>query len=251
MSKTVFITGATSGIGEATAHRFADLKFHLILCGRNREKLNELEKSLGKQTKVHTLCFDVRDKKAVFTAVESLPESFSNIDILINNAGNAHGLDAFQNADLEDWDMMIDINLKGLIYVTKAILPGMIERKSGHIINIGSTAAKEVYPNGNVYCASKHAVDALNQALRIDLNKTGIRVGAIHPGLVHTNFSKVRFKGDEDRSEQVYKGFQPLLAKDIAEIIAFVCQTPSHVNIADLVVMPTAQAGSTIVHKEF
>ena len=213
MSKTVFITGATSGIGEATAHRFADLKYHLILCGRNREKLNELEKSLGKQTKVHTLCFDVRDKKAVFAAVKSLPESFSNIDILINNAGNAHGLDSFQNADLEDWDLMIDINLKGLIYVTKAILPGMIERKSGHIINIGSTAAKEVYPNGNVYCASKHAVDAINQALRIDLNKTGIRVGAVHPGLVHTNFSKVRFKGDEGRAEQVYKGFQPLLAK--------------------------------------
>lgn len=251
MSKTVFITGATSGIGEATAHRFAGLGFQLILCGRNREKLNELVKTLGKKTNVHTLCFDVRDKKAVFTAVDSLPGPFSKIDILINNAGNAHGLDAFQNADLEDWDMMIDINLKGLIYVTKAILPGMIERKSGHIINIGSTAAKEVYPNGNVYCASKHAVDAINQALRIDLNKTGIRVGAIHPGLVHTNFSKVRFKGDEGRAEQVYKGFQPLLAKDIADIIAFVCQAPPHVNIADLVVMPTAQAGSTIVHKEF
>lgn len=251
MPKIVFITGATSGIGEATAHQFAGLGYQLILCGRNLEKLMEVGNLLSKKTKVHTLRFDVRNKEAVAEAISSLPKDFSNIDILINNAGNAHGLDSFQNADLEDWDMMIDINLKGLIYVTKAILPGMIERKSGHIINIGSTAAKEVYPNGNVYCASKHAVDALNQALRIDLNKTGIRVGAIHPGLVHTNFSKVRFKGDEDRAEQVYKGFQPLEAKDIAEIIAFVCQAPPHVNIADLVVMPTAQAGSTIVHKEF
>lgn len=251
MPKIVFITGATSGIGEATAHQFAGLGYQLILCGRNLEKLLEVGNLLSKKTKVHTLRFDVRDKEAVAEAISSLPKDFSNIDILINNAGNAHGLDSFQNADLEDWDMMIDINLKGLIYVTKAILPGMIKRKSGHIINIGSTAAKEVYPNGNVYCASKHAVDALNQALRIDLNKTGIRVGAIHPGLVHTNFSKVRFKGDEDRAEQVYKGFQPLEAKDIAEIIAFVCQAPPHVNIADLVVMPTAQAGSTIVHKEF
>ena len=198
---------------------------------------------------MHTLQFDVRDKNAVINAVNSLPEAFSIIDILINNAGNAHGLDPIQTGDLDDWDAMIDINVKGLLYVSKAIIPQMIERKSGHIINIGSTAAKEVYPNGNVYCATKHAVDALNQGMRIDLNPFGIRVGAIHPGMVETEFSEVRFKGDTSRAENVYKGFNPLQPEDIADIIHFVVSRPYHVNIADLIVMSTAQASSTIVNK--
>lgn len=209
----------------------------------------ELEKELSQLTEVHTLLFDVRDKKAVSESIASLPEAFSTIDILINNAGNAHGLDPIQNGDIDDWDAMIDINIKGLLYVSKAIIPQMIERKSGHIINIGSTAAKEVYPNGNVYCATKHAVDALNQGMRMDLNPFGIRVGAIHPGMVQTEFSEVRFKGDTDRAEKVYQGFMPLQAEDIADIIHFVVSRPYHVNIADLIVMSTAQASSTIIKR--
>jgi NADP-dependent 3-hydroxy acid dehydrogenase YdfG len=249
MEKTAFITGATSGIGKATAEYFADHGINLILCGRREERLQKLKKVLGKQVNVHTLSFDVRDKEAVFNAVASLPDVFSKIDILINNAGNAHGLDPIEEGSLEDWDAMLDINVKGLLYVSKAILPQMIERKEGHIINIGSTAGKEVYPKGNVYCASKHAVDAINQGMRIDLNQYGIRVGAVNPGLVETEFSNVRFKGDDDRAANVYKGFQPLVAEDIADIIYFVVTRPYHVNIADLVVMSTAQASSTIVNK--
>jgi hypothetical protein len=210
----------------------------------------ELEKELSKLTTIHTLLFDVRDKKAVSESIASLPAAFSTIDILINNAGNAHGLDPIQTGNLDDWDAMIDINVKGLLYVSKAIIPQMIERKSGHIINIGSTAAKEVYPNGNIYCATKHAVDALNQGMRMDLNPFGIRVGAIHPGMVQTEFSEVRFKGDTARAENVYKGFTPLQAEDIADIIHFVISRPFHINIADLVVMSTDQASSTIVKRE-
>jgi 3-hydroxy acid dehydrogenase/malonic semialdehyde reductase len=250
MSKTALITGATSGIGKATAQILAKNNYKIILCGRREDRMAELEKELSKLTAVHTLLFDVRDKKAVSESIASLPEAFSTIDILINNAGNAHGLDPIQNGDLDDWDAMIDINVKGLLYVSKAIIPQMIERKSGHIINIGSTAAKEVYPNGNVYCATKHAVDALNQGMRMDLNPFGIRVGAIHPGMVQTEFSEVRFKGDTDRAEKVYQGFTPLQPEDIADIIHFVVSRPYHVNIADLVVMSTAQASSTIIKKE-
>ncbi|MFX0556233.1 SDR family NAD(P)-dependent oxidoreductase [Maribacter sp. CXY002] len=249
MGKTAFITGATSGIGKATAILFAQNDINLILCGRREERLQELKTQIGKQVKVHTLNFDVRDKNAVFDAIALLPDAFSKIDILINNAGNAHGLDPIEEGSLEDWDAMLDINVKGLLYVSKAILPQMIERKEGHIINIGSTAGKEVYPKGNVYCASKHAVDAINQGMRIDLNQYGIRVGAVNPGLVETEFSKVRFKGDDARAATVYKGFQPLVAEDIADIIYFVVTRPYHVNIADLVVMSTAQASSTIVNK--
>ncbi|MBT8280409.1 MAG: SDR family NAD(P)-dependent oxidoreductase [Muriicola sp.] len=248
--KTAFITGATSGIGRATAELFASNGINLVLCGRRQTKLDALQESLKTKTKVHTLNFDVRDKEAVETAIQSLPEDFASIDILVNNAGNAHGLDPIQSGDLADWDAMIDINVKGLLYVSKAILPGMIRRKSGHIINIGSTAGKEVYPRGNVYCASKHAVDAINQGMRIDLNEYGIRVGAVNPGLVETEFSEVRFKGDEEKAKKVYQGYQPLKAEDIADIIHFVITRPYHVNIADLVVMPTAQASSTIVKKK-
>lgn len=249
MKKTAFITGATSGIGKATALFFASKDIRLIICGRRKELLITLQKQLESLTDVHILNFDVRDKNAVSNAINSLPEEFSNIDILINNAGNAHGLDPIETGSLEDWDAMLDINVKGLLYVSRAILPKMVERNSGHIINIGSTAGKEVYPKGNVYCASKHAVDAINQGMRIDLNTYGIRVGAVNPGLVETEFSNVRFKGDIEKADSVYKGFQPLKPEDIADIIYFVISRPSHVNIADLVVMPTAQASSTIVKK--
>jgi len=247
--KTVLITGATSGIGKATAELLARHQYRLIICGRRKEILETLESDLAKHTQITSLVFDVKDKDSVFKAISSLPEDFSKIDILINNAGNAHGLDPIQTGNTDDWDAMIDINVKGLLYVSKAIVPQMTERKSGHIINIGSTAAKEVYPNGNVYCASKHAVDAITQGMRIDLNAFGIKVGGIHPGMVHTAFSEVRFKGDTDRADTVYKGFQPLLAEDIADIIHFVISRPYRVNIADLMVLSTAQATSTIVNK--
>jgi len=249
MNKTVFITGATSGIGKATAEIFAKHGCPLVLCGRRQERLDQLKQELGSQTSVHLLNFDVRDKVAVQSAIGSLPEAFANISILVNNAGNAHGMDTIQDGSLEDWDAMLDINVKGLLYVSKAILPKMISKKEGHIINIGSIAGKEVYPKGNVYCASKHAVDAINQGMLMDLNPYGIRVGAVNPGLVATEFSKVRFKDDEARAENVYKGYQALKPEDIADIIYFVVTRPYHVNIADLVVMPTAQASSTVINK--
>ena len=249
-TKTALITGATSGIGKATAIILAKNNYKLVICGRREDRLLSLKKELSQYTEVHTLCFDVRDKKEVFNSINSLPENFSQIDVLINNAGNAHGLDPIQNGNLEDWDAMIDINVKGLLYVSKAIIPQMVERKSGHIINIGSIAAKEVYPNGNVYSASKHAVDAINQGMRIDLNPFGIRVGAIHPGMVETEFSEVRFKNDSERAAKVYKGLQPLQAEDIADIIHFIVSRPYHVNIADLMVLSTAQANTTIFKRE-
>jgi 3-hydroxy acid dehydrogenase/malonic semialdehyde reductase len=249
MKKIALVTGATSGIGRATARILSQNNYKIILCGRRAERLDELKKELSEFTEVHTLCFDVRDKKAVFESINSLPSAFSKIDVLINNAGNAHGLSPIQDGDLDDWDAMIDINVKGLLYVSKAVIPQMMEQKSGHIINIGSIAGKEVYPNGNVYCASKHAVDALNKSMLIDLNPYGIRVGAIHPGMVETEFSEVRFKGDSERASNTYKGFKPLLAEDIADIIHFVVSRPYHINIADLIVLPTAQASATIVNR--
>lgn len=249
-NKTAFITGATSGIGMATAKLFAENGLKLILCGRREERLKSLSEELSKITTVHTLKFDVRNKEAVFAAVQSLPEEFSTIDILINDAGNAHGMDAIDEGNIDDWDAMLDINVKGLLYVSKAILPKMMERKSGHIINIGSTAGKEVYPKGNVYCASKHAVDAINQGMRLDLNGKGIKVGAINPGLVQTEFSEVRFKGDSEKAEKVYQGYTPLKPEDVADIIWFAVTRPPHVNIADLTVMCLDQASSTIVNKK-
>ena len=249
MNKTVLITGSTSGIGMATAALFAEKGFTLILCGRRAERLEHLKTTLGKLTKVRTLQFDVRDKNEVFKAIASLPNDFKNIDVLINNAGNAHGLSTIQDGDIDDWDAMMDINVKGLLYVSKAVLPIMTERNSGFIVNIGSIAGKEVYPNGNVYCASKHAVDALNKAMRIDLNKYNIRVSGIHPGAVETEFSDVRFKGDLEKAKSVYEGYNALQAEDIADIIHFVVTRPYHVNIEDLVVYPTAQASATILNK--
>ena len=248
MTKTALITGATSGIGKATAYEFAKHGINLILCGRRAERLQTIKKELDSLTKVYTLCFDVRDKTEVEKALNSLPNDFKTIDILINNAGNAHGLDPIQTGSLDDWDAMMDINVKGLLYVSKAIIPQMTKRQAGHIINIGSSAGKEVYPKGNVYCASKHAVLAITEGMRIDLNPFGIKVGAINPGLVETEFSQVRFKGD-DIADTVYKGFKALQAEDIADIIYFVISRPYHVNIADLLVFPTAQANSTTVKK--
>ena len=247
--KTAFITGATSGIGKATAQIFAKNNIQLIICGRRAEKLEQLKNELEKFTNVTTLVFDVRNKDDVFMAVKSLPKKFQNIDILINNAGNAHGLSTLQEGSTDDWDAMIDGNVKGLLYVSKAILPKMIENNNGFIVNIGSIAGKEVYPNGNVYCASKYAVNAINKSMRIDLNKYNIRVAAIHPGAVETEFSEVRFKGDKEKAANVYKGFEALQAADIAEIIYFVISRPAHVNIEDLIVYPTAQASATILNR--
>jgi NADP-dependent 3-hydroxy acid dehydrogenase YdfG len=248
--KIALITGATSGIGKATAYALADEGFSLILCGRRQNRLDDISRELSSLVPVHTLCFDVRNRNEVQQAIASLPESFASIDVLINNAGNAHGLSPIESAEIDDWDAMIDINVKGLLYVSRAVIPGMAERKSGHIIHIGSIAGKEVYPNGNVYCATKHAVDALNKGMRMDLNQYGIRVGAIHPGLVETEFSLVRFKGDAERAKKVYEGYQPLKAEDIADIIRFVLTRPYHVNIADLTVFPTAQASPIQLKKE-
>ena len=248
-NKTALITGATSGIGKATAHEFAKHGIKLVLCGRRQERLDTIKSALSKQTEVITLNFDVRDKTKVFNAIESLPESYKHIDILINNAGNAHGLDPIQDGNMDDWDAMIDINVKGLLYVSKAVIPQMTERNSGHIINIGSSAGREVYPKGNVYCASKHAVAAITEGMRIDLNPYNIKVSSINPGLVETEFSQVRFKGDAV-ADTVYKGYKALQPKDIADIIYFVITRPQHVNIADLLVFPSAQANSVTVKKE-
>ncbi|MTI38735.1 SDR family NAD(P)-dependent oxidoreductase, partial [Fulvivirga lutimaris] len=243
------ISGATSGIGKATAELLAQNNFRLILTGRRKDRLEALSNTLSNQTEVYTTSFDIRDKEAVFKAIKELPAEWKQIDVLINNAGNAHGLGPIHEGNVEDWDAMIDINVKGLLYLTKAITPSMIERESGHVVNIGSIAGKEVYPNGNVYCASKHAVDAINNGMRMDFNPYGIKVTAINPGLVETEFSLVRFKGDEQRADNVYKGFDALQAADIADTILYVVTRPAHVNISDMVVFPTAQAASTMVHK--
>ena len=248
-NKTALITGATSGIGRATARLLAKQGVRLIICGRRQDRLDALASELQKYTEVLILNFDVRNKVRVFEMIAGLSEAFSKIDILINNAGNAHGMDTIQDGSTDDWDAMIDINVKGLLYVSRAIIPKMIARKSGHIINIGSTAGKEVYPKGNVYCASKFAVDAINQGMRLDLNGKGIKVGAINPGLVETEFSEVRFKNDNERAEKVYQGFTPLKPEDIADIIWFAVTRPPHVNIADLTVMCLDQASSTVVNK--
>jgi 3-hydroxy acid dehydrogenase/malonic semialdehyde reductase len=243
-NKIALITGATSGIGWATAECLAEAGVQLILCGRRTEKLEALAKAVGGNPQL--LTFDVRDKEAVFQAVDSLPNAWKSIDLLVNNAGNAHGLDPVQTASLEDWDAMIDGNVKGLMYVTKAVLPHMIAAKKGQIINLGSIAGKEVYPNGSVYCSSKAAVDFFTRGLRIDLNPLGIRVGAIHPGLVETGFSEVRFKGDQTRAKNVYEGIEALTAEEVADAIFYMGQVPENVTIADLVILPTRQANAYI-----
>ena len=249
MKPTAFITGATSGIGKATAEIFAKNNIRLILCGRRAVRLEKIQQELSKLTEVTILQFDISKRSEVENAIASLPEKFKKVDILINNAGNAHGLSTIQEGDIDDWDAMLEINVKGLLYVSKAIFPQMISRNNGFIVNIGSIAGKEVYPNGNVYCASKYAVDALNKSMRIDLNKHNIRVAAIHPGAVETEFSEVRFKGDSEKAKLVYTGYKALQPEDIADIIHFVVTRPYHVNIEDLVVYPTAQASATIMNK--
>jgi 3-hydroxy acid dehydrogenase / malonic semialdehyde reductase len=248
--RIVLITGATSGIGEATALLLAENNFKLILCGRRKDRLETLKNKLEAFTEIHTLEFDVRDREAVKKIFSELPQAWKQIDVLINSAGNAHGLDPIQTGNVDDWDAMIDINVKGLLYVCHEIIPGMAERKSGHVINIGSIAGKEVYPNGNVYSASKFAVDALTRGMRIDLNANGVKVTSINPGMVETEFSLVRFKGDADRSASVYKGLDPLKGKDIADIILFTITRPSHVVLADITVFPTAQASSMHVTRK-
>ena len=250
MNKIAFITGATSGIGMATAKLFAKNDINVILCGRRAERLEKLKSELSKQVEVYSLAFDVRNRASVFEAIASLPEKWQNIEYLINNAGNAHGLDLSQDASLDDWEDMIDINVKGLMYVTKALLNGMTDRKAGHIVNISSIAGKEVYTKGNAYCASKHAVTAISDGLRLDLNGTNIKVSTINPGAVDTEFSTVRFKGDKAAADKVYDGFTPLYAEDIAEIIYFIISRPAHVNLSDTIVLPTAQASASVIHRQ-
>lgn len=248
-NKIAFITGATSGIGYATSLLLGKAGYKIIACGRRKERLEQLKSELENYTSTITLEFDLRDRVEVFSKIESLPEAWQGIDLLINNAGNAHGLSNIQEGSIEDWEMMMDINVMGLLYVSKAILPFMQKQKSGHIINIGSIAGQEVYANGNVYCASKHAVDAINSGMRIDLIKENIKVSQIAPGLVETEFSLVRFKGDSDKSKKVYEGYEALKPQDIAELIEFIANRPQHVNIAEVLVLPSAQATSTMVNK--
>lgn len=248
MSKIAFVTGATSGIGKATAKLLAKEGYRLIICGRRTERLKELSAEVSVDTL--ELTFDVRNRQEVEGAIASIPEAWQAVDVLVNNAGNAHGLSKLQDGDVDDWDAMIDINVKGLLYVTKALVSGMVGRGSGHIVNIGSIAGKEAYPGGNVYCASKHAVDAINNGMRMDLNGTGVKVSQVCPGLVETEFSMVRFKGDADRSKSVYEGFDALTAFDVADLIRFIVTRPAHVNISDTIIFPAAQAASTIVDKK-
>jgi 3-hydroxy acid dehydrogenase/malonic semialdehyde reductase len=249
-NKIALITGATSGIGKACALTLAKMGFDIIATGRRADRLEELRDEMPEGVRFLPLVFDVRDREKVGEILGSLAADWSAIDVLVNNAGNAHGMDPIQTGNLDDWDAMIDINVKGLLYVSKAIMPGMTARKSGMIINIGSIAGKEVYPNGNVYCGSKHAVDAITRGMRIDLNPFGIRVVGIHPGLVETEFSIVRFKGDESRAESVYKGLEPLVAQDIADIVEFAVSRPPHVVLADIVVLPTAQGSAALVNRK-
>ncbi|MDR3694743.1 SDR family oxidoreductase [Mucilaginibacter sp.] len=252
MTKIALITGATSGIGEACAHLFAREHYNLILTGRRGDRLEKLAKKLNAKynTEIAVCAFDVRDREQVISNLQELPAKWKKVNVLINNAGLSQGLDPIQDGSQDDWDTMIDTNVKGFLYVSKVVSNWMIEHKTGHIINLGSIAGKEVYPNGNVYCATKAAVDALNKGMRIDLVAHGIRVTAIHPGAVETEFSEVRFKGDKERAKKVYDGFQPLNADDIAETIWFVVSRPAHVNINELTIMPTAQASATIISRK-
>jgi len=250
--KVVLITGATSGIGEATAHIFAQNQYDLVLTGRRSERLEALKNELTmNDINIYPLCFDIRQEKATEEAIHSLPENvLERLAILVNNAGLAVGKEAIQNGFLDDWERMIDTNVKGLLYMTKCVLPYFIEKQDGHIINIASTAGKEVYPGGNVYCATKHAVDALSKAMRIDLNKENIQVTNIAPGAVETEFSLVRFKGDEAKAKSAYDGYQPLTGQDVAEVIYFAASRPAHVSINDIVLTPKAQASATIFNKK-
>lgn len=247
---TVLITGATAGIGEATAELLAENRMRLILTGRRSDRLEQLKNRLGKLTDVHTLCFDIRDKAEVNRAIDSLPEEWEGIDILVNNAGLAAGMDHFHECDIDDWEKMIDTNLKGLLYISRKVTPGMVDRGSGHIVNVGSIAGREMYERGNVYSATKHAVEALSRGMRIDMLEHGIKVSTVSPGLVETEFSVVRFRGDKEKAKKPYLGMKPLTGRDVADAILFMINRPPHVSIHDLLIMPTAQATALTVHRE-
>ena len=253
MKKIAFITGATSGIGKATAEILGENGINLIITGRRETRLKELKKKLRSRYSIEVLelCFDVREKTEVNKAIQNLDNHWKKIDILVNNAGLAAGLNHIQDGNMDHWERMIDTNIKGLLYVSRAVLPLMIKNgKNGHVINIASTAGKEVYENGNVYCSTKHAVDAISKAMRIDMLAEGIKVTSINPGMVETEFSIVRFDGDQEKAKIPYKGIKPLSGKDIAEIIWFALNRPDHVNINDIIITPKAQANSFYVHRD-
>jgi NADP-dependent 3-hydroxy acid dehydrogenase YdfG len=250
MSRIALITGATSGIGKATAEAFAASGIDLILCGRRQEKLDEVAGELSAKVRTTTLLFDVRNKGAVLAMIGSLPDEWKNIDILVNNAGNAHGMGSIDEGDTDDWDAMIDGNVKGLLYVSKAVIPLMLEQGSGHIVNISSIAGKQTYANGAVYCASKAAVEVLSEGMRLELTQHGIKITNVAPGAVETEFSLVRFKGDEERAEKVYEGFDPLQAGDIADAILYAVNVPKRVTIADLTILAGAQSAATVIHRK-
>lgn len=252
MTKTALITGATAGIGEATAYKFAEIQYNLILTGRRKDRLESIKKNIIEKYHVEVLLlnFDVRILDEVNNAIDNLPDEWKKIDVLVNNAGLASGLSDIQDGDIDDWEKMIDTNIKGLLYITRRVSPLMIENKKGHIFNISSIAGKEVYPKGNVYCGTKHAVDALTKGMRIDLLQHGIKVTAIAPGMVDTEFSLVRFHGDKEKADSVYDGLTPLYAENIADAIIFAATRPPHVNINDMLIMPTAQASATNVKRD-
>ncbi len=250
MNRIALITGATSGIGEATALSLAKNGIDLVLCGRRKEKLKELYGELSDAVEVKTLAFDVGDYKKVKESINSLSGQWKNIDILVNNAGGAHGLDSLATGSVEDWEKMIDYNVKGLLYVSKLLIPGMIQRQKGHIVNVGSIAGKQTYAKGVVYCAAKSGVEAISKGMRLELVPEGIKVSNIAPGAVETEFSEVRFKGDLERAKSVYQGYSPLIAQDIAECIQFCINAPDHVQIADMTIFPSAQSDATTIYRK-
>lgn len=250
MKKTIFITGATSGIGKATAEVFAKQGHRLIICGRRKEVLDNLQIQLSNFTDVYSLVFDVRNQQEVQNAINSLPEEWKNIDVLVNNAGNAHGLEPISDANISDWDAMMDGNVKGLLYVSQPIIKLMKANNSGHIVNISSVAARQTYANGTVYCASKKAVDVISEGMRLELTEFGIKVTNVQPGAVETDFSKVRFKGDEERAATVYAGYEPLIAEDIADAISYCVNAPDRVSIAEICIYPKAQAEPRTIYKK-
>jgi 3-hydroxy acid dehydrogenase / malonic semialdehyde reductase len=245
--KTVFVTGASSGIGEATARAFAAAGARMIVAARRTERLHQLADKY--HNPFYIIELDVRDRKAVEAEIASIPDPFKQIDVLVNNAGLARGLSKAHEADVDAWDEMVDTNVKGLLYVTRAVLPGMVERGKGHIINIGSIAGHEVYPSGSVYCGSKHAVDAITRGIRMDLIGTGVKVSTVDPGMVETEFSLVRFKGDREKADKVYQGLTPLSAVDIADTIMWIATRPTHVQVAEVVILPLDQASATVANR--
>jgi len=250
MARIALITGATSGIGKATAIAFANIGIDLIICGRRQDRLDSLQEYLSKKVRVTNLKFDVSNKVEVTNAIKSLSDEWDQIDILVNNAGNAHGLSPIHEGNIDDWDAMIEINVQGLLYVSKAIMPGMVERQSGHIVNLSSVAGKYTYTNGAVYCASKAAVEALSEGMRMDLTQHGIKVTNIAPGAVETEFSLVRFKGDKEKADKVYEGFEPIQPEDVADAILYAVNTPARVTIADIVLYAKAQSAPTVINRK-